>query len=348
MRILIATIQVPFLRGGAELMAERLIEALIRHGHQAEIVSIPFKWYPPEQILDHMLACRLLDISESCGHKVDRVIGLKFPAYLIPHPDKVLYLAHQHRPAYDLWGSSVENLHDTPGGAAVRDAVRQADSTLIPEASRVFTISKNVSQRLLRFNGIASEPIYHPPEEAGRFYCDESGDYLFYPSRISTIKRQALVLEALAKTREPVRVVFAGSADYPPYLEELGRLSAKLGVSARVEWAGHVSMEKKMELYARCLGVVFPPVDEDYGYVTLEAMLSSKPVLAASDSGGPLEFIRAGENGLVFEPTPAAMATAMDELWRDRPRARRMGEAGRNFYETLNPNWDDVVVKLIG
>ena len=86
MRIVIATVQVPFVRGGAEVLAEGLREVLHAQGHEAEIVTMPFKWYPPERILDQVLICRLLDLTESCGTAVDRVIGLKFPAYLIPHP----------------------------------------------------------------------------------------------------------------------------------------------------------------------------------------------------------------------------------------------------------------------
>src|SRR5437773_2205296 len=127
MRILIATVQVPFVRGGAEVLAEGLRDALHREGHQAEIVAIPFKWYPPERILDQMLACRLLDLTESSGTPVDRVIGLKFPAYLIPHPNKVLWIVHQHRSAYDLWDHPLGDLINFPNGVQVRDAIRLAD-----------------------------------------------------------------------------------------------------------------------------------------------------------------------------------------------------------------------------
>src|SRR5439155_3184295 len=67
---------------GAEIHAEGLLQALRVEGHEAEIVAVPFKWYPPERILETMLACRLLDLTESAGTRVDRVIGLKFPAYL--------------------------------------------------------------------------------------------------------------------------------------------------------------------------------------------------------------------------------------------------------------------------
>src|SRR5688572_32084642 len=88
MRILIGTTHVPFIRGGAEAHAEGLRDALIAAGHEAEIVAVPFKWYPPEKILEHMLACRLLDLTEVAGLPVDLFIGLKFPAYLIPRSEE--------------------------------------------------------------------------------------------------------------------------------------------------------------------------------------------------------------------------------------------------------------------
>src|SRR5579884_2687201 len=166
MRILITTVKVPFVRGGAEVLSEGLHRALSAAGHDAETIAIPFKWYPPERVLDHLLACRLLDVTEACGTRIDRVIGLKFPAYLIPHPNKVLWLLHQHRQAYDLWDHpEAGDLRHSPAGVQVREAVRHADIGLIPEALRVFTISKNVSRRLDNYCSIRSTALYHPPEE---------------------------------------------------------------------------------------------------------------------------------------------------------------------------------------
>src|ERR1700730_9971332 len=124
MRILIATTQVPFIRGGAEAHAEGLRDAFLAEGHDAEIVAIPFKWYPPELILDHMLACRLLDLTEVAGTPVDVLVGLKFPAYLVHHPNKILWILHQHRTAYELWEHPLGDLIYSPNGVQVRDAIR--------------------------------------------------------------------------------------------------------------------------------------------------------------------------------------------------------------------------------
>ncbi len=346
MRIVIATVQVPFVRGGAEILADGLRDALRAAGHQAEIVAVPFKWYPPERILDHMLACRLLDLTETCGAGIDRVIGLKFPAYFVNHPNKVVWLLHQHRAAYDLWGNPLEDMDNYPRGVQVRDAIWQADRRLLPEARAIYTIAGNVSGRLKHYCDVESQPLYHPPAHAEQFFCAAAEDYFFFPSRISTAKRQALVLEALAHTAAPVRVRFAGTAPDPRALEDLKKRARSHGVHGRVEWLGEIGEAQKRELYARALAVVFPPVDEDYGYVTLEAMLAAKAVITCTDSGGPLEFVVPDETGIVCDPTPQALAAAMDRLWQDRGEARAQGEAGRARYRALNISWPAVVERL--
>jgi glycosyltransferase involved in cell wall biosynthesis len=347
MRIVIATAQVPFIRGGAEILAEGLLHALRSQRHAAEIVAIPFKWYPPERILEQVLACRLLDLSESGGASIDRVIGLKFPAYLIPHPHKVLWLLHQFRTAYDLWDHPFGDLDRYPNGPQVREAIQRIDQNLIPEAKAVFTISRNVSSRLWHYCGIDSVPLYHPPASAELFYGGPVEDYFFYPSRLASLKRQALVLQALAATRRPVRVRFAGLADEAHYGETLEMLARQLNVEHRVEWLGQVTEEEKRALYAHALGVIFPPVDEDYGYVTLEAMLAAKPLITCTDSGAPLEFVQHDVTGLIVKPSPQEMAMAMDRLWDDRSWAWAMGEAGKERYDNLNISWVAVAERLV-
>lgn len=347
MKILIATTQVPFIRGGAEVHAEGLRDALRAEGHQAEIVAVPFKWYPPERILSHMMACQMLDLSEIGDTRIDLVIGLKFPAYYVSHPNKVLWIIHQHRQAYELWEHAMSDLHLAPNGLEVRDTIRRADRRMISEARAVFANSKTVAARLNEYCGIASTPLYHPPQHAELYYCAQAEDYLLFPSRIATMKRQELVIEALAHTRLPVQVRFLGAADHQSYLEKLQARVRELGLEERVSWLGRVSDEEKIRQYAHALGVLFPAAGEDYGYITLEAMLSCKPVVTCTDSGGPLEFVHDGETGFVTEPTAEALAAAMDTLWENRERARSLGEAGRRLYDSLDISWTSVVRNLL-
>ena len=352
MRILIVTTQVPFCFGGAELHARGLRDALLHEGHEAEIVTIPFKWYPPEQILDHLLACRLLDLTESYGVPIDRVIGLKFPAYHVKHPNKTLWILHQYRSAFDFWGNKDCDLDTFPEGRQIRDAIDHLERQLLTEAKQIYANSENVAQRLEKFCGVTASPLYHPPPNAESFFCKtfffkSSDEYLFYPSRITAMKRQALVIEALTHTRNSVRVRFAGEKNEPPYMQKLQTLAKKLKVADRITWLGNITHEEKLQQYAKARAVIYPPVDEDYGYVTLEAMLSSKPVITCTDSGGPLEFVEDGVTGLIAEPTPEALAQAMDRAWSDKGFAQKAGKSGREKYSGMGISWKKVVETLL-
>ncbi len=348
MHILIATTQVPFISGGAEIHARSLLDAFQAAGHRAEIVAVPFKWYPPERILDTMLACRLLDLSESNGRKVDRVVGLKFPAYLIPHPNKVLWILHQHRQAYEQWEHPLGDMAHYGTGREVRDAIRRADTQLIPEARSVFTNSQNVSRRLQEYCELDSTPLYHPPQNADAFYCEAEDDgYFFFPSRINASKRQHLAVEGLAAGGGASRLVICGESEDDRYYEQLVAEIDRFGVRDRVQMLGRVTEQEKVRLYARCRGVIYPPFDEDYGYVTLEAMLASKPVVTCTDSGGPLEFVTDGVTGSVTTPDGAALGAALARLWENPAGAAAMGRAGREAYLSRGISWDHVVSALI-
>jgi glycosyltransferase involved in cell wall biosynthesis len=125
------------------------------------------------------------------------------------------------------------------------------------------------------------------------------------------------------------------------------RLAEELGVADRVEWLGVISDAELYRQYAHARAVLFPPLDEDYGYVTLEAMLSSKAVITCTDSGGALELVVPGETAVVVPPTPDALAAAMDNLWGAPARAREMGAAARAHYEDLDLSWTSVVDRLL-
>ena len=346
MRILITTVQVPFVRGGAEAHAAGLEHAFKQAGHDAEIVQLPFKWYPPSAIPKQILAARLFDVTASSGVPVDLVVGLRFPAYFVPHPNKVVWVLHQHRTAYDLWGSELCDLMHAPDGRDIRDAIRAADEAFLPEAKALFANSKNVADRLQRFSGLSSTPLYHPPPGADKLYSAPAEDFLFLPSRINRTKRQHLILEALALCKEPVKVWFTGAADDSRYEQELQDRTVALGLSDAARFMGSVDEATKLDLYARCLGVVYVPVDEDYGYVTLEAMLARKPVITCADSGGALEFVLHDQTGMVTPPDAQALANAMDRLWQDRTLASRWGAAARQHYSEQKISWDNVVQVL--
>ena len=342
--ILIATTQVPFTRGGAELHVEGLRRALIESGYNAEVVALPFKWYPPAEIMRGAMAWRMLDLSAANGQPVDLVIGMKFPAYLVAHPTKVLWILHQHRSAYNLWGTAFDDLSTYPEGVRIREWIHYCDKQFIPQAKKVFANSRTVAERLKHYNNIDSETLYHPPPLANRLHPGEQGDYVFYPSRLEPQKRQELMIEAMRLVRTPVKLILAGSsADTKLY--EFAVKQNKVG--DRVKLLGFVPDEELVEWYANALAVSYVPFDEDYGYVTLEGMLAAKPVVVTNDSGGAAELIEHEQDGLVVGPDPQAIAESLDQLYANRDRARQMGESGREKLAAMKLSWANVVKKII-
>lgn len=344
MRIAIATVQVPLISGGAEVLSKGLAAALQAHGHQAELVTLPFRFAPESEIRRAMTDWAAQDFNTFDVGRLDRVICLKFPSYYLQHPAKVVWLLHQHRAVYELF--------DTPYGASSRDAlarklrddIQHQDSAALSDCHRVFTIAQRVSQRLHQYNGVASEALYHPPQSAAHFYCGEQLPYIFFPSRLEALKRQELLIRAMALVRSPVCAIFAGEGGSQPPLE---KLIAALGLHTKVRLLGRVNWDEMLAWYANSLAVFFGPFDEDYGYVTLEAMLAAKPVITCNDSGGPLEFVVNDETGCVVDAQPEAIADAIDRLYADRPRAARLGRAGQARYRQLDISWQHVVNRLL-
>lgn len=342
--ILICTTQVPFTAGGAESHVEGLRRALIAAGYQAEIVALPFKWYPPTEIMRGAMAWRMLDLTAANGQPIDLVIGMKFPAYLVAHENKVLWILHQYRAAYNLWGTPFDDLSTYPEGVRVREWIKHCDERFIPEARKVFANSKTVAERLRRYNNIESEPLYHPPPLVDQLRTGEQGDYVFYPSRLEPQKRQELLIEAAQYLRSPLKVVLAGGSGNVKHYEGLIKQG---GVGDRVTMRGFVSEQEMVQLYADALGVCYLPFDEDYGYVTLEGMLAAKPVVVARDSGGAAEFIEHEHTGLIVEPDPRAIAESLDRLHSDRAWALQMGSRARNKIKEMDLSWQSVVERLM-
>lgn len=341
-RICVLSAQVPFMRGGAELMVDSLVAQLQKRGYNAELVQLPFKWYPCEDLVSSMLIWKQIDLRESNGEKIDLVIATKFPTYLVEHSNKVLWLMHQHRVAYDLYDNErYAGLRFMKNGEKTKDTIRNSDTEAISSFRHRYTISRNVSDRLKSYNNIDSKPLYHPPALAGRYYCNSYGDYILSVGRLDPIKRNDLLIRAVPILNKNIKVVIAGKGSEMSYLR---KLASDLNVSDRVIFLGFVSDEQLLELYSNALSIFFAPIDEDYGYITLEAFLSKKPVITCKDSGGVLEFVKHGENGLVCELDINSLSEEINKLYENKDLCMEMGSAGYNLVKTFN--WDIVIDEL--
>jgi glycosyltransferase involved in cell wall biosynthesis len=339
--VLVCEAQVPFVHGGAEFLVRNLVSELTRQGYKADRASVPFKWYPKEELPAQAAAWRMIDLSESNGEPIDTVIATKFPTYFVRHPNKVTWLVHQYRAIYDLCGTAYSEFDHTERDVRLRDRLIALDNTALGESKRLFTIARNTTARLARYNGIDAEPLYHPPPLAGTLTAGPYGDYVLSVGRLEATKRVDLIVGALAHVRD-VRLLVVGEGPLRPKLEETAHAC---GIADRVTFAGGLDDQQLARLYSRALAVVFPPYDEDYGYVTLEAFLARKPVVTTTDAGGPLEFVEDGVNGFVVEPAAEAIAAAIARLVRDPARAKALGEAGYDRARSIT--WDGVVDRLM-
>jgi len=337
-RVVVAAPQVPFVRGGAELMVDDLVGALRARGLEAELVTIPFKWYPGTRVLDQAFLWRLVDLTESDGVPIDRVIATKFPAYCVRHPNKVAWVLHQFRQAYDYDRTELGQFSESPEDRATRRAVERLDAVALGEAHKVFATSRNVADRLRRYNGIEAQVLPHPPQSLDYRTAEPEG-FVLSVNRLDRAKRIDLLIEA-AKREPSLRVVIAGDG---PDRERLQELAA--GLNGQIEFAGRVDNATLVDLYARCLAVYYAPVDEDFGMVPYEAFLAAKPVLTTTDAGGPLEVVHDRETGVVVAPDPGELARAGAYLGTHVDEAKAWGRAGRAIAERVT--WDACVDALL-
>ena len=197
-RVLVLATQTPFADGGAERHVRRLTEELKKRGVEADLVSMPLVERERFDLVRGALGWRSLDLTETAGGPVDAVIATRFPTYAIRHPRKVVWLIHQYRQAYDQYGTPYSDLTSSPEDRRTREVIARIDQVGLSEARKVFANSQTVAARLRRFNGIASEPLYHPPPLAGRYRNAPLGDTVLWVGRLDEWKRPALLLAGAA------------------------------------------------------------------------------------------------------------------------------------------------------
>jgi glycosyltransferase involved in cell wall biosynthesis len=341
-RIAVVTSSPPMVEGGHLVIARSLVEALRAAGHEAETVVTPQNRFGRQA--SAYLANWLTDVGATEGRPIDQVISLRYPSYAIRRPNHVCWLLHTMREYYDLWDrfSSRLSAKGRLKERVRRTLIHAADRYLLTRNVRkLFVLSRTVQARLAMWPELRSTVLY-PPAPPRAYRCDGYGDYIFMVSRLTPLKRADLLIRALAEPQaNGVRAVIAGEGDDS---DRLHTLVGELNLSDRVRLAGRVSDDEVVDHMARCRAVCFPPIQEDYGFVTVEAFASRKPVITCRDSGGPAELVADGQSGFVCEPTPAAVAAALRRVTDDAALARQLGSAGHARGAELN--WPDAVRQL--
>jgi glycosyltransferase involved in cell wall biosynthesis len=345
-RVIIASTTVPLIDGGGRFIVKWTADAIRAVGHEVEEFYLPF---PPgaRPALSAMVGLRSVPFAGSA----DRLIAIRWPAHIIRHENKATWFIHHYRQLFDLWHTPYRGVPANAEGIAYRETLRRIDNMGLRESRDVFTNSLIVRDRVREYNDLDPEPLFPPlGGDTSRFRNDGYGDFIFYPSRITSIKRQLLAVQAMRHTTTPVRLIIAGKPESAPYGKEISDYVSEHSLEDRVELRlGWLEEDEKIDLYARCLALAYLPIDEDsYGYPSLEASHASKPIVTLQDAGGALEFVRDEKEGIVTDPNPRSLAKAFDRLYEDRLTAERMGTQSFARRDELKISWPHVVRRLLG
>jgi glycosyltransferase involved in cell wall biosynthesis len=320
-------------KGGAERFYEGLASALSDAGAVVDSISLISDESNFDAIKESYLRFYELDLS-----KYDGVVSTKSPSYIINHPKHVCYLVHTMRVFYDMFDK--EFPHPDKSILEHREFIRILDTKALNpnRTKKIFSIGNEVSKRLKRYNRLESE-VMHPALLNDNFKQGRFGDYLFIPGRLHRWKRIDLLIEAVKLTESQVKLKIAGTGEDEFYFKRLAEGNKK------IEFLGKISDEELIGLYSNALAVPFVPFNEDYGYVTLEAFRSKKPVITCKDSGEPAYFVKNEINGFVCKPSPAELSKKMDFFYYNPETAKQMGERG--YLDTVNIDWKNIALKLL-
>jgi glycosyltransferase involved in cell wall biosynthesis len=315
--------------GGAERFFAGLHRGFVDAGFAADLVAIPSDESTFEAIEETYLRCYDFDATA-----FDAVVSTKAPTYLVRHPNHVCYLVHTIRVFYDMFDSAFEG-----GGRRVqaqRRLVQRLDTLALsrPRTRSVFAIGHEVARRLDRHNGIEAT-VLHPPVGLDALHAGPFGDYVLLPGRLHRWKRVQLTIAAMRHVARPLRLLIAGSG------EDEDALRASAAADERIVFLGRVPDDELVELYANALAIAFVPLREDYGYVTVEAFRSGKPVVTCTDSGEAALLVEHERTGLVVAPDARTIASAFERLHDDRGLAHALGAAAHARERTIR--WDRVV-----
>jgi glycosyltransferase involved in cell wall biosynthesis len=363
---IVAPCPVPYVIGGAENLWRGLQDFLNEETeHQAEIIKLPSREHSFWELVDTYRRFSELDLTG-----FDLVVSTKYPAWMVGHERHVAYVQHRLRGLYDTYhftglperadgppdllafmaenagrrealpeffermGSLRGKVDDAFPGPLIRDVVRFLDGIGFAGIRRFGAISDTVRRREDYFPEGADVFVVHHPTGMRDLGPGRDRGYLFTASRLDNAKRVELLVQAMEHV--DAELVIAGNG---PEEERLRSIA-----TSNVRFAGRVPERELARLYRDARAVAFVPYEEDYGLITLEAMLCAKPVITVRDGGGTTELVDDGVNGRIVDPSPEAIAGAVRDLWADRRGRRRMGRAA--LERASGVTWSSLVAEL--
>jgi glycosyltransferase involved in cell wall biosynthesis len=148
--------------------------------------------------------------------------------------------------------------------------------------------------------------------------------FILVAGTVERRKNLAVVIRAL-RDLDRVRLVSVGP--WTPYVRECERIAGELGVRDRVTFAGYVSRDELLGLYARAALAAVPSIYEGFGYGAAQALCAATPVLASNCASLPEVM---GEGAVLLDPNDAgAWSKAMRRILDDAPSAAQRARLDR-------------------
>ena len=317
--------------GGAELLYRGLQQAFVTRGYDAKLIEIVVDECSFENILQGYEDFKNLDLSS-----YDGVLSTKSPSYNIKHKNHICYLLHTMRVFYDRFEDEMQKSEDN---LIRRDKIIAMDSEIFSKIPTLFTIGHEISNRLIKYNHIYHSEVLHPPLLEDNFKLIDHKPFAFIPSRLHRWKKIDFLIESWREVKSDIDLYIAGVGEDRAYFEKLA------GKDGRIKFLGSISDEELVDYYAKALFIPFAPIDEDYGYVTLEAFRSKKMVLTCKDSGEPNNMVINDVNGFVVERDKKKFAKKVDHIVANPKETKQYGEQG--YQLSLNINWDNTIKTFI-
>jgi len=332
---------VPYTRGGVENLLFGLCGAINKYtNHTAELIKIPIR----EDSAANILKAYWKFYRTRLDH-FDLIISVKYPSWMIRHRNHMVYMCHRHRGLYDCYSDELVGSVDSRPllkfpGPLIQKIIHKLDALAINPKwiSDMFCISATVAARSEYFPNQMPPTVLHPPPILENFKT-EPGSHFFTASRLDPPKRIDLLAKAYRTVKGDIPFYIAGDGPQRPQLQKLAE------ADQRIKLLGDISDDQLLDYYSKSIAILYAPYQEDYGYITIEAMESGKPVITASDAGGPLEFVQNGKTGLITDSNPMDLAGAIQTLADDQNLAGEMGLAAKEIVRHIT--WENTVVKLL-
>ena len=317
--------------GGAELLYRGLEKAFISRGYDATRIEIVVDESSFEAILQGYEDFRNLDLNE-----YDAVLSTKAPSYNIQHENHICYLLHTMRVFYDRFEDEMQK---SKNNITRRDKIIAMDSEIFSKIPNILTIGHEISNRLIKYNHIYHSEVLHPPLIEDNFKKSAYQPFAFIPSRLHRWKKIDFLIASWKNVKSDIDLLIAGTGEDRAYFEKLAN------GDNRIKFLGNITDEQLVDYYAKALFIPFAPIDEDYGYVTLEAFRSKKMVLTCKDSGEPTNMVINHVNGFVVKRDKKEFAKKVDWIMENQDSARQYGEQG--YQLILNIDWDNTIETFI-